>query len=103
MKAKSLILEAVHETAQDMHLHGIIDKRRMGEYDLLCLKDIPTYDADKIRAIRAKWRLSQPVFAAVLNTSVSTVKQWEIGQKRPSGVSSRLLSILDKKGIEAFM
>jgi putative transcriptional regulator len=46
--------------------------------------------------------MSQPVFASLLNASLSTVKQWEIGDKRPSGVSTRLLSILDKKGIDVF-
>jgi len=36
--------------------------------------------------------MSQAVFAAVLNTSVSTVQKWEIGEKRPSGPSLKLLT-----------
>jgi putative transcriptional regulator len=45
--------------------------------------------------------MSQAVFAAVLNTSVSTVQKWEIGAKRPSGPSLKLLDVIQRKGIEA--
>jgi hypothetical protein len=41
------------------------------------------------------------VFAAVLNTSVSTVQKWEIGEKRPSGPSLKLLNVIERKGIKA--
>jgi putative transcriptional regulator len=37
----------------------------------------------------------------VLTTSVSTVQKWEIGEKRPSGPSLKLLDVVDRKGIEA--
>jgi putative transcriptional regulator len=39
--AKSRILEAVHETAKDLHRSGFIDKRKMADYDALCLSPIP--------------------------------------------------------------
>jgi len=35
-----------------------------------------------------------------LNTSASTVKQWESGEKRPSGMALKLLSIVQKHGLE---
>ncbi len=36
-KKKSLILEAVHETAQDLYEAGIMDLVTMREFDRLCL------------------------------------------------------------------
>jgi hypothetical protein len=42
-QTKSPILEAVHETAADFHAGGVISKRRMREYDALCLEPIPHY------------------------------------------------------------
>ena len=39
--------------------------------------------------------MSQAVFADVLNTSVSTAKKWEIGEKHPSGPSLKLLDVVD--------
>jgi putative transcriptional regulator len=97
------ILDAVHETATDLHLVGFISKRRMREYDALCLKPIPRYSGSKIRALRERHRISQAVLATVLNTSLSTVRQWEIGVKQPSGPSLKLLDLLDRKGLEALI
>jgi len=45
--------------------------------------------------------MSQAVFAAILNTSVSTVQKWEVGKKRPSGPSLKLLNVIERKGLEA--
>ena len=45
--------------------------------------------------------MSQAVFEAVLNTSVSTVQKWEIGEKRPSGPSLKLLNVIERKGVDA--
>lgn len=102
-KAKSRILETVHEAARDLHAAGFIDKRRMREYDALCLAPVPSYSSKRIRALRDRYKLSQAVLASILNTSVSTIRQWEIGEKRPSGPSSKLLDLLDRKGLEALI
>lgn len=37
---KSSITKAVHETASDFHRLGFIDKRKMREFDALCLAPI---------------------------------------------------------------
>jgi putative transcriptional regulator len=102
-KTTSRILDAVHETARNLRSAGFIDMRRMREYDALCLAPVPDYSSAKIRALRARHKLSQAVLASVLNTSLSTVRQWEIGEKHPSGPSLKLLNLLDKKGLEALI
>ena len=102
-KPRSQILEAVHETASDLQRLGFIDKRKMQKYDALCLEPVGEYDAEKIRALRRNLHLSQAVLAAVLNTSTSTVRQWEIGDKKPSGPSLKLLSLIDRKGLDAVL
>jgi putative transcriptional regulator len=103
MKHKSRIFEAVHETAKDLRDLGFIDKRTLQSYDALCIEPVPDYNPEQIRKLRNRYRLSQAVFASILNTSLSTVQKWEIGEKHPSGPSLKLLSILDRKGIEALM
>jgi putative transcriptional regulator len=100
---KSRLLEAVHETAQDLHELGLIDKRTMREYDLLCVEPVSVYSAEQIRSLRERYRLSQAVMASMLNTSLSTIQKWEIGDKRPGGPSLKLLNILDRKGLEALI
>ena len=102
-KTKSAILEAVHETASDLHRLGFIHKRNMHKFDALCLAPVPNYSSKKIRALRDQLKLSQAVLAAVLNTSLSTVRKWEGGEKHPSGPSSKLLDLLERKGLEAVL
>jgi putative transcriptional regulator len=102
-KTKSPILEAVHETASDLHRLGFIHKRNMHKYDALCLAPVPDYSSEKIRALRDQLKLSQAVLAAVLNTSLSTVRKWEGGEKHPSGTSSKLLDLLERKGLKAVL
>ncbi|MGH8676245.1 MAG: helix-turn-helix domain-containing protein [Burkholderiales bacterium] len=102
-KPTSRILQAVHEGARGLYKAGFIDKRRMREFDALCLEPVPAYTKTKIRALRDRHHLSQAVLASVLNTSLSTVRQWEIGERVPSGPSLKLLNLLDRKGLEALI
>lgn len=103
IRAKSPILEAVHETASDLHRLGFINKRNMHQFDALCMEPVPDCDSEKIRALRDHLQLSQAVLASVLNTSLSTVRKWEGGEKHPSGPSLKLLNLLDRKGLEAVL
>jgi putative transcriptional regulator len=99
----SRILSEVHETAKGLQRAGVISKRRMHEFDALCHLDVPVLGATKIKRIRKEAKVSQAVFAAVLNTSVSTVQKWEIGEKKPSGPSLKLLSLIQRKGLDAVL
>jgi len=102
-KYKSRLLGVVHETARDLHKVGLIDKYTMREYDILCIEPVSAYSAEQIRSLRERYKISQAVMASVLNTSLSTIQKWEIGDKRPAGPSLKLLSILDRKGLEALI
>ena len=75
----------------------------MKKFDLLCLKEVPDYSPNKIKLLRRRYHISQAVLAAMINTSVSTVQKWEVGDKHPSGPSLKLLNILDKKGLNIFV
>jgi putative transcriptional regulator len=99
-KTKSAILEAVHETAKGLCDAGVMDQITMREFDRLCLSPIEHLQPEEIRKIRETSHVSQAVFAALLNTSVSTVQKWEIGQKKPTGTALKLLHLVQKNGIE---
>lgn len=100
-KTKSTILEAVHDTAKGLHKAGVLDQVTLREFDRLCLPPIEPLEPEQIKQIREATRVSQAVFAAILNTSVSTVQKWEIGQKRPTGTALKLLYLVQKRGLEA--
>lgn len=98
---KSRLLDEMHETVRRLHGVGLISKRRMSEFDALCHLDVHEIPPHKIKALREQAHVSQAVFAAVLNTSVSTVQKWEAGDKKPSGPSLKLLNLVERKGLEA--
>ena len=77
-QAKSRILEAVHGTAADLHSAGFISKRRMREYDALCLAPIPRYSHEKIRALRQRHRISQAALTTACCTRAINRAPWEI-------------------------
>ena len=94
------ILNTVHETAKGLHKAGVMDTTTMREFDALCLPPVKIYTANQIKKLRLRYKASQAVFAAYLNTSPSTVQKWEQGQKRPNGPSLKLLNVVDQKGLE---
>lgn len=99
-KRKSKVLEAVHEAAKGLLSAGAIDQVTMRQFERLCLPPVEPLQPAQIRRIRVRSNVSQAVFAALLNTSVSTVQKWEIGQKRPTGTALKLLHLVRKNGLD---
>lgn len=102
-KPKDSILDAVHETAKGLHGVGVMDGVTMREFDALCLPPVRQYSAREIKRIRTRQQVSQPVFAAYLNVTKSTVAQWEQGEKKPRGSSLKLLELVERKGLQALI
>jgi putative transcriptional regulator len=82
-----------------MYRVGAIDKATMRRFDESCLSVPPQMGPERIKRIREKQRVSQPVFARYLNTSESTVEKWEAGVKKPSSMALKLLDIVEKPGL----
>ena len=74
--AKS-ILKSVHETAKGLHKSAAMDELTMRDFDALCLPPVKTCTPAQIKRLRRRYKASQSVFAAYLNTSPSTVQKWE--------------------------
>lgn len=98
---KKSILKIVHNSAKGLHKAGLIDKNTMRDFDAKCLSPVKDLTPKQIKKLRVKEKISQPVFAAYLNISPSTVKKWETGEKHPHGASLKLLNIIAKKGLTA--
>lgn len=98
---KSEALAAVHEMMEGLHEAGTIDKQTLREFDEACIAPVIPFQPEEIRAIREAQHVSQPVFARYLNVSRNLVSDWERGKKKPGGPALRLLSIVQRKGLEA--
>jgi len=59
-------------------------------------KPAPAITPRDVGRIRARLRVSQPVFAAILNVPTVTAISWEKGRRKPSGAALRLLEIVKK-------
>ncbi|WP_322996684.1 DNA-binding transcriptional regulator [Castellaniella sp.] len=92
---------AIHETMEALHEVGVIDKQTMREFDESCLTPVQPMPPERIRALRERERLSQPIFALYLNVSKNLVSDWERGVKKPGGPALRLLTVVEKNGIQA--
>ncbi|CAK8716459.1 hypothetical protein KKHLCK_05585 [Candidatus Electrothrix laxa] len=64
---------------------------------------IQEYSPEQIISIRKRFKLSQAALASIFNISPSTVRKWELGDKKPAGASRKLLDIIERKGLEALI
>jgi putative transcriptional regulator len=94
-------MAAIHETMVALHDTGAINKHTMRGFDEACLTPIRPLKPSEIKAIREREHVSQTVFATYLNVTSSLVSKWERGEKKPSGASLKLLSLVEKNGLDA--
>ena len=52
----------------------------------------------EIVKVRQEAKVSQAVLAALMNVAVSTVSQWERGERRPPGAALKLLHVVKNAG-----
>ncbi|QWE00738.1 helix-turn-helix domain-containing protein [Polynucleobacter sp. JS-Mosq-20-D10] len=102
-KTKSRIIEEMTNTVKGLHKAGVITKKSMDEFEALRNLEVKPMTAKRIKQLRSKSQLSQAVFALAINTSLSTIQKWEAGDKRPSGTSLKLLSLIERKGLEVIL
>lgn len=76
---------------------------RNAERNGIVFSNVPAYGADDIRKLRQRYGISQAILAKVLNTTVAAVGHWEHGIRQPSGPTSKLLYMLDVKGLDALL
>lgn len=99
-KATSDATDSIHQLMDGLHEVGLISQETMRTFDAGCLEPSEDLAPTKIASIRRAAHMSQPVFAAYLGTTKSTVAKWESGEKKPSGPSRRLLEVVAKHGVD---
>lgn len=97
----SRLMTTAHDIASDLYDAGVINAVTMREYDALALAPVDELSPTEIKKLRLKEKVSQAIFALYLNISLSTVRQWEQGEKHPRGTSLKLLNLIKRKGLEA--
>ncbi|MGP8250728.1 MAG: helix-turn-helix domain-containing protein [Terracidiphilus sp.] len=107
-KKNNRIVEAILETAGDLHRLGMMDDeeyrkitvRHLGPQAPLAAKSI---SSKQIREMRERANLSQAAFARYLNLTTGYISQLERGTKTPKGPALALLNVIKRKGFEAIL
>ncbi len=93
-------LGVAHRLARDLASVGMLGKKTMRDIDKLCLTPVKPLSPVQIAKLRARENVSQAVFAHSLGLSVTLISQWERGEKKPQGASLKLLTLVNKNGLD---
>ena len=96
---RSKIAASVHEAAGDLYSIGLVPKKTMRDFDEGCLTPVKALTPKQILKLREREQASQAVFARHLGVTLTLISQWERGEKKPSGASLKLLTLVDKNGL----
>lgn len=80
-----------------------MDQLSLRRFDPLCLPPVEPLKPAQIKHIREASRVSQAVFARLVNSRLSTVQGWEIGQKKPIGTAFEMLFLAHKSGLQVVL
>jgi putative transcriptional regulator len=86
--------------AELMEGFDALEDQRQGKVTLRTTKvevrPPPEMTPAKVRALREKLHVSQPVFASRLRTRPQTIRNWEQGTAKPNAQAAILLSLIDR-------
>lgn len=95
-----IAMSDIYKIGKGLKKAGAIDKTTMRQFDTLCLTSIHDFTPEQVKKLRLANNLSQPVFAQYLNVSDKLVKKWEQGESKPRGAALKMLSLVERRGIE---
>lgn len=103
---KRRIRAEIVEITQGMHRAGLVDDAELEKTTIAmlgrdALPKVPNLSPSEIVQVREAAGVSQAVMAGFLNVAVSTVSQWERGERQPTGTALKLLHVIKAKGLEA--
>jgi putative transcriptional regulator len=94
MKKKSVAFHAEElvRSVEDVR-DAVTGRRKLTLRTTTLPKPAPVIGPREVKRLRSRLKMSQPVFAAVLNVPTVTAISWEKGRRQPSGAALRLLEI----------
>ena len=106
LRGKARMRAELVEITQGLHRIGVVSDEELAMTTLKMLgKDalpkVTAMSPTEIAKVRAKAGVSQAVLAAYMNVAVSTVSQWERGERKPTGAALKLLHVVKQNGINA--
>jgi putative transcriptional regulator len=106
LRGKARMRAEIIEAMRGLHKVGAVgddelQKTTMRMLGKDALPKIAALSPAEIVGVRERTGMSQAVLAAYMNVAVSTVSQWERGERRPTGAALKLLHVVKRGGIDA--
>ncbi|MBV4365459.1 helix-turn-helix domain-containing protein [Erwinia phyllosphaerae] len=111
MKTKPAELHEMLEDARELQALGLMSDDDVQEIAArVSLREfrqrvaaVRAMSGSEIKAVRARWGLTQATLAYTLGMTVDSVSKWERGEITPSGPVLRILNTLAVKGPDIFV
>jgi putative transcriptional regulator len=105
LRGKARMRAEIVDISRALHKVGAVNDAEFGKTTLRmlgreALPKVESLSPADIVKVREKAGVSQAVMAGFLNVAVSTVSQWERGERRPTGAALKLLHVVRRSGIE---
>lgn len=104
LRGKARMRAEIIEATRGLHKIGVVGDAALAKTTLAMLgRDALPKVADmspaEIVEVRESAGVSQAVMAGFLNVAVSTISQWERGERHPTGTALKLLHVVRQKGL----
>ena len=100
-------LKRIQGMAQRYNKVGVIKDETVAAVDAIVdARNIPqvrTMTGGEIRAVRARFNMSQAALARTTGMSVESVSKWERNESKPNQAALRIINTIEDKGLEVFM
>jgi putative transcriptional regulator len=105
LRGKARLRAEIVEISRAMHRAGLVDDVELEQTTIKmlgrdALPKVKPLSPSEIAKVRERAGVSQAVMAGYLNVAVSTVSQWERGERRPTSTALKLLHVVKSKGLE---
>ena len=99
---RSDVMASIHETVENLHAAGTMDKRTLRQFDEACLTPVRSLTATEIRALREREGASQAVFARYLKRHHGAGQPVGRGERSTRKAPRfKLLSLVERGGLTA--
>lgn len=97
-------LQRMQAMAERLSHNGSVDQITLRKINALAVNlELEDMTAARIKQLRQREQISQGVLASILNMSSESVQKWEQGKNKPQGAALRLLTLIEKNGLETLM
>lgn len=91
-KNRPPLFERLKKSLEEIILHAE-GKVKLKTYVVSIPDPAPALSKADVLALREELRVSETIFARLLNVPLGTVRLWEAGKRKPSGAAARLLQV----------